>query len=1010
MLARPPLRPMLLLCLLAAAVVGRAEQPPVRAYTTADGLASDTVSQVMVDSRGFLWFRTNEGVSRFDGYAFANYTTRDGLPDRRVSDLCEARDGTVWVATASGLCRFDPRATVRASSFVVERLGDDPKANDVNALLETRDGTLWCGTEGGLLRLAQQGPERAASRVEIGTSDAVLALAEDRWGGVWVGMVGEMRLVRLRGRVDVHSLPGATGAFAVVAAYVDTSGRLWVGTRNGVCRSAPRQSEDAPVEISEFGAVGTFNWGCGFLQARDGTLWLATARGLFREARADGNAWERRTAVKGTCDTVVFDVTEDRDGNLWLATACGALRVGRSGFTSYAEADGLRSSYINSIFTSNAGDLIVETVENSEHSIHRLEGAMFASVVANLPKVDSPVAWGSGQTVIHDREDAWWVPTPTGVYRYRQARRPEGALRARPAPIYTGREIGRVFEDSRGDVWLATEPRSGLLLRWERATGRVVDMTAETGLISSSGFISFCETRDGSMWIGTGSGVLLRYTHAGFTRLLTEDGVPAGRKTALYVDDAGRLWVASSRGGLARVDDPAAERPRFVAYTTADGLSSDSVVCVVADAWGRIYASTPRGVDRIDLATGRIKHYTSADGLPMGQPMASFRDRHGALWFGTMFGLARLDPEVERDREPPRILLTGMRVAGVARQVSALGEAAVGEMALGPDENSVSVDFVGLGASLGEVIRYQYKLDGAGDDWSLPALERTVTLANLGSGSYRFLVRAVDADGVASAEPALVAFTIAAPLWRRWWVLTLAAALVGLAGYSMHRYRVRRLLEIERVRTRIATDLHDDIGANLSRIAVLSEVARNDRRGDGGGTSDQLASIARISRESVAAMSDIVWAINPKKDSLDDMVSRMRRFAGETLASCGVELDFHGPDHERGLKLDHETRRELFLIFKECVTNTVRHSGCSRAEVVLGVGGGRLVLALSDDGRGFDPSRPSEGNGLESMRRRATALEGTFEVDSAPGRGTCVKVTVPLGAAARLRRPVFMDR
>jgi signal transduction histidine kinase len=157
-------------------------------------------------------------------------------------------------------------------------------------------------------------------------------------------------------------------------------------------------------------------------------------------------------------------------------------------------------------------------------------------------------------------------------------------------------------------------------------------------------------------------------------------------------------------------------------------------------------------------------------------------------------------------------------------------------------------------------------------------------------------------------------------------------------------------------------------------------------------------------------MGDIVWAINPKKDSLDDMVSRMRRFAGEAFAARGVELEFRGPEHERGLRLDHETRRELFLVFKEAATNAVRHAECARAEVDLCFDGRRLVLALSDDGRGFDPSAPSEGNGLESMRRRAAALGGTLDVDSAPGRGTRVRVTVPLGGSARLRRPVRMDR
>jgi signal transduction histidine kinase/ligand-binding sensor domain-containing protein len=1013
---RDSVRLILLLCLLAAApTAGRAEQPPVRTYTTAEGLASDTVLGVMADSRGFLWFCTSDGLSRFDGYTFATFTARDGLPDRRVSDVCETHDGSIWVATAKGLCRFDPRGPVGGSLFVPESLGDDPKANEVNVLLETRDGVLLCGTDAGLFRLAEREGMWTVSRVDFGAPASVMTLAEDRWGGVWAGIIGEVRLVRPDGRVEAHPLPGASRAYNVLGVYDDTDGTLWVGTQRGICRSAPRASTDAPVAFYEMVEGAPAGWANAFFESRDGTLWVVTTKGIWRRTVAEGAAFERSAALDFACDREVWDVAEDRDGNLWLATTCGVLRVDRYGFTRYTKADGLAPE-VNSIFESNAGELIVTSLR-LERVIHRLEGATFASVVPNLPKAGY-YGWGWGQTVIQDREGAWWVPSAVGVSRYPKADRPETAVRGRPEPIYTGNEVFRVFEDSRGDVWLSITGQVGLV-RWERATGRLVDLTAGTGG-SSGDYTAFCEGPDGAVWVGTAEGGLLRYANGRFERFTVADGAPAGWLRDLHFDDAGRLWIASSRGGLARVDDAAAERPSFVAYTMAEGLASDNVWCVVADAWGRVYAGTTRGVDRIDPATGRVKHYTSADGLSKSQPYCAFRDRRGRLWFGSTFGLVRFDPEPEREREPPRTFVTGLRVAGVARPVSALGEATVPEMELGSDENSVSLEFLGLGASLGEELRYQYKLEGGVGDWSPPSAERTVTLANLGPGSYRFLVRAVDADGVVSPEPAEVAFTVATPLWRRWWFLAFAAAFVVLAAYGAYRYRVRRLLEIERVRTRIATDLHDDIGANLSRIAVLSEVARNDRAGNGGGTSDQLASIADISRESVAAMSDIVWAINPKKDSLDDMVSRMRRFAGEAFAARGVDVEFRGPEHERGLRLDHETRRELFLVFKEAVTNAVRHSGCARAEVELRVDGRRLVLAISDDGRGFDPSAPSEGNGLESMRRRAAALGGTLDFDSGAAgvagvrrtgdRGTHVRVTVPLGASARRRHPVRMDR
>jgi ligand-binding sensor domain-containing protein/two-component sensor histidine kinase len=1006
MVACTPHRLALLLCLLASMPGSSgAEQLPIRTYTTADGLGSDTVFRVVADSRGLLWFCAADGLSRFDGYTFTTYTTRDGLCDRRASDVCETRDGEMWAATRGGLCRFDPRGPADGPRFVRVPIGDDPKADGVNVLVATRDGALWCGTTAGLFRLEERDGAWSASHVDLGTPDGVAALAADPRGGVWAATLGDVRLVRPDGRVEARPLAGP-GPRRISSLFVDSGGALWVGTTDGIYRSAADGSACEPVAGSGAGGGAPTGWGNAFFESRDGTMWVATTEGLWRASGANRSAFVRRTTLDGACEREVWDVAEDRDGNLWLATTCGALRIDRYGFTTYTKADGLASSVVDSIFESNAGDLVV-TTNHSRRVVHRFDRASFSPVVPNLP-LPTYDGWGWGQTVIQDHEGAWWAPTGRGVYRYPKADRPEDAMRARPKAIYTGTEVFRVYEDSRGDVWLATLGPPGLL-RWDRATARVVDLTPETGTLPSAYYSTFCEDRGGAVWIGTVGDGLLRYANGRFERFAAGDGAPAGWVRALYVDRAGRLWIASGPDGLARVDDPDAARPSFSHYTTGEGLSSDDVWSVTEDAWGRIYAGTARGVDRIDLATGHVKHYTSADGLPKSQPQCAFRDRDGALWFGSAFGLARLDPEPDRVREPPSTLVMGLRVAGVARPVSALGEETLAPLDLGPDENSVSLDFVGLGTSLGEELRYQYELEGVDTAWSAPSAERAVTFANLGPGTYRFLVRAVDADGVASASPAAFAFTIAAPVWRRWWFVTLASCALGLGAYGGYRVRVRRLLDIERVRTRIATDLHDDIGANLTRIAVLSEVARN-ARGDGRTTSDQLASIAQISRESVASMSDIVWAINPTKDSLEDMVRRMRRFAGEACASRGVELEFHAPEHELEIRLDHDTRRQLFLVFKESVTNVVRHADCARAKVDLRVVGRTLVLAVADDGRGFDQAASSEGNGLENMRRRAAALGGGLELDSAVGGGTRVRITVPFRAAARPRRPVPMDR
>jgi hypothetical protein len=226
---------------------------------------------------------------------------------------------------------------------------------------------------------------------------------------------------------------------------------------------------------------------------------------------------------------------------------------------------------------------------------------------------------------------------------------------------------------------------------------------------------SFGEDRAGNVRIGFNNG-LARYTNNSFKLFTSKDGLPPGAIMKIYLDQGGRLWLGSARGGLVRVDDSGGDKPSFLSYTTAQGLSSNKAEVITEDADGHIYVGGGHGLDRLDPATGRVKHFTTADGLAPGSFRAALRDHNGILWFGMTLGLSRYAPD--ESPAPPPILITGLRVGGSLRLVSALGEK---EMAL-PDfsanESHLQLDFVGLSFVPGEVLRYQYKLEGADADWS----------------------------------------------------------------------------------------------------------------------------------------------------------------------------------------------------------------------------------------------------------------------------------------------------
>jgi signal transduction histidine kinase len=266
-------------------------------------------------------------------------------------------------------------------------------------------------------------------------------------------------------------------------------------------------------------------------------------------------------------------------------------------------------------------------------------------------------------------------------------------------------------------------------------------------------------------------------------------------------------------------------------------------------------------------------------------------------------------------------------------------------------------------------------------------------------------VRAVNAEGVLSLSPASFSFRIWAPIWRRWWFMTIVAGLAGLLAFSLYRYRVGRLLQLERVRTRIATDLHDDIGSSLSQIAIMSEVVQQQVGGENQRVSGPLSVIAGTSRELVDSMADIVWAINPARDHLIDLTQRMRQFAGDVLAARNIEFTFAAPGLESDIRIETDVRREVFLVFKEAINNAVRHSECSSVEIRFIVNE-NLMLNVTDNGLSFDPARAATGHGLASMKRRAASIGGTLDILVNTGGGTTITLQAPLRRRGLRRKTI----
>jgi ligand-binding sensor domain-containing protein/signal transduction histidine kinase len=1053
---------LLLLSLLLTAPAARAERLPVKIYTSADGLGSSASFSLVRDALGFIWLCSRDGLIRFDGYRFITYRIGDDDADPTVFNLLPTRQGSYWIDLNRGTdyrfvakrdaallapvaqqpAKNDPRVPLSVEP-VTDRLmprfeddagnlwGADSKGiylmREADGRLEYqaielglpgnpeeglasaafhggRDGSLWVGTHWGLVRRLPDGRQIHFSLRPQNNRDPALTLAEDKEGRVWIARP-EGLLVLNAGPLSESADADKFSSRAVVVRQggVDPGGHARLSAQTGEATSFSfadilrRDSEGAGGEAVKPEIFG-------IICASDGRIWITSNRGLVV---FDGERFQQFTHEQGLGQAPPASLVEDNQGNIWLTSYSGLMRLNPKGLTTYDQADGLPQARVHSIYEDRDGELNVVT---DDWNVSRLHDGSFVSGRPGLPP-DAIAQWNSNHAYL-DSRGGWWVVTRQRVYRYTNVRRAEELTRSRPAAVYSSADglvsdvNYSIFEDARGDIWISTFPDSKPLglTRWQRSTGKFERFYAKDGLPEAAAASASATDSAGNLWFGFANAGLARFRDGRFTHFGEKDGAPHGLISDIHTDKAGRLWIASSRDGLIRVDDPGAERPAFRRYTIADGLTSNNVRCITEDLFGNIYVGTVRGVNRLSPETGRVKYYGTGDGLASDFVSVAYRDRNGALWFGTYSGLSKLIPEPDPPSQPPPILISGLRIAGVDYSVSPLGQLEVFVPEQSANKNNVQIDFFSITTGGDADVRYEFKLEGAGGDWSQPTAERSVTFANLSSGAYRFLVRAVNADGAVSAIAATVSFTILRPLWQRWWFLTLAAiALTGIV-YTTYRDRVRRLIELERVRTRIATDLHDDIGASLSRMAILSEVVKHQTGGNGNESSGLLTEIADSARGLVDSMSDIVWSIDPRRDDLQSVVRRIRQFASDVLEAQGIDWELRVPPEVESLKLGPDERRHLFLIFKEGINNVARHgAGAKAVSLSIAVRGRQLIGEIKDDGCGFTPQGPSAerskgrgGNGLPNMSTRAEQLGGRLEIASSPGSGTRLTLRVPL--------------
>lgn len=937
---------------------------PLRTYTPEQGFIADAVTALYQDSRGYLWICTGDGINVFDGTAVRTLTVADGLALNHTTCIAESRraPGRMFIGTWGGgvsMWNGEMFTTLMPDSSLA--------ANTILDVAEDGEGTLWCVTADGVFRLMNErfAPVEGTkgARTLIITPDSLVLIGTPR--EIFVFTSGS-------GKVEKRIPFSASGLPTTM--HHDREGNLWLATTDRLLIRFRNFSEVARYPIRD-GTVHTIAGDA------EGTLWLGTEAGLLKfSPNAPLPIFTRYTIENGLRSNRISACFVDHEGTLWVGSA---------------DATGLQQLADHHVFTFPVGETPISY--NNTKAVTDRRGHIWSITGEGLWETwrDPEGAWQhhlhrrpivvneSVPTIVRDHRERLWIDTGRRIECYDMDSTAHGPSRLyavrtlRPgADIPQGLRFFFVI-DSRDNLWISMLGRGVYRLSLSRSDERVWHFSSRNGLPSDDVRVLF-EDNEHRMWVGSvAEGVVLVSIETGsiLRTYSTADGLPEDLIRAIVQDPSGAIWIGTRRKGVTLYDGST-----FRMISVEHGLPSAAVWALAVDsANGLVWAGTSQGVHRLDMKSGRPLEPLD---VLLGKPVTSLGVHAGrSLWYVTKDALTVYEVSAAVKPSPsPRMHIRGLSVNGLRQPL-------LHNLRFSHDQNLFTFEYLGVTFREPGAIRYQYKMEALEDEWQPPTTERSITYASLPPGSYVFHVRATTADGAVLGSPASLAFTIVPPFWTRWWFLLLAALTVlGTIMLVIHQ-RERRLLAIEHLRARIARDLHDEIGSNLSSIAMASDLLKRQHALEEKDR-DKLSEIARVASSTVREMKDIVWLIRPGNDSLDDLFLRMKDTAALLLDGHQYRLDF--PVEKLGRNVALEWRQHVYLIYKEAVANAARHSGAAQVSVRVRVDSDLLTLIVEDDGKGFAMDEVNSGHGLHNMRERANLLKARLTIDSALEQGTRV--------------------
>jgi len=919
------------------------------------------------------------------------WSTADGLPQSSVIALTQTRDGWLWLGTLNGLARFD------GDAFTPFNVNNTPglPSDRVVFLFEDSHANLWAGTDDGGLCLLQNG---AVKNFDTrGAGGKIIYASEDETGKIWFCSINGKFFSVVDGQLDLSpaKVPEQLYYRVFYLRFAGKNGVVWHLQDGRVQKFRGEVLENdfgpTPWQYSQITAV--FNLAGGSVRIpfdpdvtavcedRDGNLVVGTHDSGVYWFDAGGNASHILTG-RGQSQNGVLSLICDREGNLWVGTdGDGLERVSKKTFSKPANLpEGVAKSVAQD---ANGGIWVTYNAHGLVYSLTNSAKAFGIGIGSN--------AWS---VLVDKNQNVWAGTSGEGLFRF------DGATFQ---PVFQAANIGpkifSQFQTRDGTVWFGGQ--NGLA-SFNGADWKIYS-TADD--LPSYPIHALAEDANTNLFIGTDGGGVFSMSAGKISSI----NAPVKDVSCLLVDHDGILWAGTSGHGLARFSGG-----QWTAFSAADGLASDDIGYLIDDDLGNLWLGSYEGLVRVDkksladFAAGVVKKISCRTFLTRecsaGAQPAALRTGDGQLLFPTIEGVVAVNPaDLPRNTNPPPVVVESVLVDGVPVNGDAV--------TLTPENEQLEIHFTALnfsapkGAQFGA--HFKYQLEGRDQKPTDIGSERVAHFSKLAPGNYTFRVTACNEDGVWNDAGATLVVTVQPPFWRKpgfiaVCVLIFIGALAGIiylvsTGQLKRQLRAARQKEIiEHERARIARDLHDQLGANLTQITLLGEMAELDKT-EPAEVEQHAQQICETARETTRALDEIVWAVNPSNDTLEGLTNYACKYAQDYFALAGISYRAELPADLPPTPIPPEVRHNVFLAFKEAVNNVVKHARASEARVKLQLKADKFILSVTDNGRGLgDLSAKSLRNGLKNMRKRLADVRGEFEIVAGENGGTIARFTVPL--------------